>query len=67
MAARLFQLGLLVSPVLSFPGRFLSWLGNVSSVLGEIFTVFVLHLDDFFIVGDVSWIRHPTSYSISRE
>ena len=39
-------------------GGLLSGLRNVSSALGEILAMSVLHLDDFFVVCDVSWIRH---------
>lgn len=58
VAAGLFEFRLFVSPVGTFAGGFLSWLRNVSGILGEVLAMFVLHLDDFFIVGDVSWIGH---------
>jgi hypothetical protein len=42
----------------AFASGFLSRLRNVSSTHGEILAMFILHLDDFFIVGYVSWIGH---------
>jgi hypothetical protein len=58
MAAGFLQLGLLMGAMLALAGRFFSRLWEVRSALGEIFAVFVLHLDDFFIVCYVSRIRH---------
>ncbi len=58
MAAALFKFRLIVSPMDSFASRFLSWLRDVSRTFGEVLTMFVLHLNNFLVVGDVSGIRH---------
>jgi len=54
----LFERCLLVGPMAAFASGFLSGLRNVSRALGEILAMFVFDLDDFFIVCDISWIRH---------
>ncbi len=58
VAAGLLEFCFFMSPMLAFARRFLSRLRNMSSASSEIFAVLVLHLDDFFIVCYVSWIRH---------
>jgi hypothetical protein len=56
--ASLFGLGFFVSSVELFQSCLFARLRNMSSSLGKVFTFELLLVDDFFVVGYVSWIGH---------
>lgn len=58
ISAGFLEFGFLVGAVGFFAGGFLSRLREVGGALGEVLSVFLLFVDDFFVVGDVSGIGH---------
>jgi len=42
----------------TLPCRFFPWPGNMGGTLLQVLALFLLFVNDFLIVGNVSWIRH---------
>ncbi len=59
MPARFLQLRLLVRAVRFLPAGLLPRLRNMGCALGQVLPVLLFFVNDFLIVGDVSWIGHP--------
>lgn len=59
-AARLLGIGFFVRAMRSFTSGLLSGLGNMRGAFRKVLSLFLLFVDDFLVVSNVSWVGHRT-------